>query len=78
MRGWPMPKSYSQDLRESVIEAIEMGASRREAADCFDVSVNSDPGAIAVEYDLDKGWLSWGVTPTHPLLPGSRFLLRSH
>lgn len=36
-----MPKSYSQDLRKRVIEAIEMGASRREAADCFDVAVSS-------------------------------------
>ena len=36
-----MPKSYSQDLRERVIEAVEMGASRHEAADRFDVSVSS-------------------------------------
>jgi transposase len=36
-----MPKSYSQDLRERVIEAVEMGASRHEAADCFEVSVSS-------------------------------------
>ena len=36
-----MPKSYSQDLRERVIEAVEMGASRYEAAERFDVSVSS-------------------------------------
>jgi transposase len=36
-----MPKSYSGDLRERVIEAVEMGASRREAADRFEVSVSS-------------------------------------
>jgi len=36
-----MPKSYSQDLRERVIEAVEMGASRREAAERFEVSVSS-------------------------------------
>lgn len=36
-----MPKSYSQDLRERVIEAVEMGASRHEAADRFEVSVSS-------------------------------------
>ena len=36
-----MPKSYSGDLRERVIEAVEMGTSRREAADRFDVSVSS-------------------------------------
>ena len=36
-----MPKSYSQDLRERVIEAVETGASRHEAADRFEVSVSS-------------------------------------
>jgi len=36
-----MPKSYSQDLRERVIEAVEMGASRHEAADRFEMSVSS-------------------------------------
>ena len=39
--GWAMPKSYSQDLRERVIEAVEMGTSRHEAADRFEVSVSS-------------------------------------
>jgi hypothetical protein len=28
-----MPKAYSFDLRERVIEAVEIGASRREAAE---------------------------------------------
>ena len=36
-----MPKAYSGDLRERVIEAVEMGASRREAAERFEVSVAS-------------------------------------
>lgn len=36
-----MPKSCSADLRERVIEAVEMGASRREAAERFEVSVSS-------------------------------------
>jgi len=37
-----MPKSYSGDLRERVIEAVEMdGVSRREAAERFDVSASS-------------------------------------
>jgi transposase len=39
--GWGMPKSCSTDLRERVIEAVEMGASRHEAADRFEVSVSS-------------------------------------
>jgi|SRR5258705_13503377 transposase len=36
-----MPKAYSGDLRERVIEAVATGASRREAAECFEVSVSS-------------------------------------
>jgi transposase len=41
-RGWAMPRSYSGDLQERVIEAVEMeGASRREAAERFDISVSS-------------------------------------
>jgi transposase len=40
-RGWAMPKSYSGDLRERVIEAVAMGASRHEAAERFQVSVSS-------------------------------------
>jgi transposase len=40
-RGVPMPKSYSCDLRKRVIEMVEAGASRHEAADHFAVSVSS-------------------------------------
>ena len=37
-----MPKSYSGDLRERVIEAVTMeGLSRREAAERFDISASS-------------------------------------
>ena len=37
-----MPKAYSGDLRERVIEAVEQeGASRREAAERFGVSASS-------------------------------------
>ena len=36
-----MPKSYSGDLRERVIEAVEAGASRREAGERFEISVSS-------------------------------------
>ena len=39
--GWAVPKAYSGDLRERVIEAVEAGASRREAAERFEVSVAS-------------------------------------
>src|SRR5271165_1535107 len=40
-RGVAMPKSYSCDLRERVIEMVEAGASRHETADHFGVSVSS-------------------------------------
>jgi transposase len=36
-----MPKSLSGDLRERVIEAVEAGASRREAAERFEISASS-------------------------------------
>src|SRR5580704_7964330 len=36
-----MPKPYSDDLRERVIEAVEAGASRREAAENFNLSPSS-------------------------------------
>ena len=36
-----MPQSYSGDLRERVIGTVESGASRREAADLFEVSISS-------------------------------------
>src|ERR1700684_4739554 len=39
--GGSMPRSYSGDLRERVIEAVEGGASRRETAERFEVSVSS-------------------------------------
>ena len=36
-----MGRPYSLDLRERVIEAVEEGASRREAAERFEVSASS-------------------------------------
>ena len=36
-----MSKPYSQDLRERVIETVESGATRREAAELFEVSASS-------------------------------------
>jgi hypothetical protein len=35
-----MPKSLSGDLRERVIEAVQAGASRREAAERFEISAS--------------------------------------
>ena len=36
-----MPKACSLDLRERVLETVEAGASRREAAERFEVSASS-------------------------------------
>jgi transposase len=36
-----MPKPCSQDLRERVLEAVEAGASRREAAEYYEISASS-------------------------------------
>src|SRR5260370_42391693 len=41
MRGRSMPKPCSEDLRERVLKAVEAGASRREAAECYEVSPRS-------------------------------------
>jgi transposase len=38
LRGQSMPRPYSNDLRARVIEAIEAGALRREAADRYELS----------------------------------------
>jgi transposase len=36
-----MPRTYSQDLRARVIEAVEAGASRREAAERYEISASA-------------------------------------
>jgi transposase len=36
-----MPRPYSQDLRARVIEAVEAGASRREAAERYEISASA-------------------------------------
>src|SRR5215468_12514804 len=50
--GGTMPKPYSRDLRERVIESIEAGASRREAAELYGIS----PSVVVI-------WAQrWGAT----------------
>src|SRR3984893_9995997 len=65
-----MPKPYSEDLRERVIEAIESGASRREAGENFRLSPSS-----AV-----KWWRRWHDTGTVKAKPsgGSKSPLEEH
>ena len=54
-----MPKSYSGDLRKRVIEAVEGGASRHEAAERFEISVSS-----AVKWL--RAWHDHGVSAAKP------------
>jgi transposase len=66
----PMPKPYSEDLRERVIEAVESGASRREAAENFQLSPSS-----AVRW-----WRRWHDTGSVKAKPsgGSKSPLEAH
>jgi transposase len=36
-----MPKVYSADIRERIITRVESGASRREAAEHFEISAST-------------------------------------
>ena len=65
-----MPKSLSGDLRERVIEAVQAGASRREAAERFEIS------ASAVVKWL-QCWRDHGVCVAKPR-GGSRSILEDH
>ena len=65
-----MPRSYSADLRERVIDAVEGGASRREAAERLDVSVSS-----AIRWL--QSWQKEGVSAPQPR-GGSRSALEDY
>jgi hypothetical protein len=47
--GGSMPNPCSLELRERVVEAVESGASRREAAEWFDVSPSNQNDAAPAE-----------------------------
>jgi transposase len=65
-----MPRPYSDDLRERAIEAVESGASRREAAERFEVS----PSTVI------KWMQRWRQTGSAAALPsgGSTLPLERH
>jgi transposase len=65
-----MPKSLSGDLRERVVEAVEAGASRREAAERFEISAST-----AVKW-LQR-WRDHGVCAPKPR-GGSRSVLENY
>jgi transposase len=50
-----MPKAYSGDLRERVIEAVETGASQPEAAERFEVSGFCGKIAAALAREEKRG-----------------------
>jgi transposase len=54
-----MPRAYSEDLRGRVIEAVQGGASRREAAERFEISPSS-----AVKWV--QNWEETGSTAPKP------------
>ena len=71
-----MPRPYSNDLRARVIEAIEAGASRREAADRYELS----PSVVVIWAQRWEQTGSVAAMPsggsTSPLEEHAEFLLR--
>ena len=65
-----MPKALSGDLRERVIEAVEAGASRREAAERFEISASSAGTWL-------QSWRDDGVCAPKPR-GGSRSVLEDY
>jgi transposase len=65
-----MTKAYSLDLRRRVIAAVEGGASRREAAERFEISESS-----AIRWL--RRWTSSGIATADPQ-GGSRSPLEDH
>lgn len=65
-----MPKPYSEDLRERVVEAVEAGASRRATAERFKISPSS-----AIKWV--QRWRGTGSVAAKPS-GGSRSALEDH
>ena len=65
-----MPKPYSQDLRERVVRAVEMGASCHEAAAAFEIGVSSAIRWVA-------RWRQTGLAAAKPM-GGKRSPLDAH
>jgi transposase len=53
--GGTMPRPYSRDLRERVIESIEAGVSRREAAELYGIS----PSVVVIWVQRWTGSTEW-------------------
>ncbi len=66
-----MGKPYSEDLRRRIIDAVEAGASRRQAAQTFSVSASS---AVRVL----KRWNDEGAVAARPMGAPKRSKLDDH
>jgi len=66
-----MPRALSLDLRERIVEAVEAGSSRREAADQFAVSVS-----CAIK--LVQRWERTGSVAPAPMGGRKPFALAAH
>src|SRR5262245_34659459 len=62
-----MPKPYSDDLRERVIEAVVAGASRREAAESFSLRASSAVRWLQRWYDTGNARAKLSGGSTSPL-----------
>src|SRR5215468_8297214 len=62
-----MPKPYSADLRERVIEAVVAGASRREAAESFSLGASSAVRWLQRWYDTGNARAKLSGGSTSPL-----------
>src|SRR5215469_696905 len=75
-RGQWMPRPYSNDLRARVVEDIEAGASRREAAERYELS----PSVVVIWAQRWKETGSVAAKPsggrTSPLEEHAEFILR--
>jgi transposase len=70
-----MPRPYSDDLRERVIEAVEAGASRREAAESFNLSASSAVKWLQRWRDTGSARAKPGGGSTSPLEKHAEWLL---
>jgi transposase len=73
--GGTMPKAYSADMRERVIARVESGASRREAAEHYDVSPSTAVNWVKCFRETGRCTAKPRGGSTSPLEEQAEFLL---
>ena len=73
--GGPMPKAYSADMRGRVIARVESGASRREAAEHYEVSASTAVIWVKCFQDTGRCAAKPRGGSTSPLEEHAEFLL---